>query len=102
MSAPAMTSPNPMSAAGQTMAIPPSKIQELVTSFVKAAPAEAVEPPAQMPDSVRRRIRRERAQSILVPILGSIILLIVWEAISKTGQAAESVSGFGSGMNGTT
>ena len=77
MSAPAMTSPNPMSAAGQTMAIPASKMQELVKSSVKAVPVEAVEPPAQMPDSVRRRIRRERAQSILAPILGLIILLIV-------------------------
>ncbi len=49
--------------------------------------ADSVQPPASsMPESVRRRLRRERTLSILAPILGIIILLVVWEAIAKAGQ----------------
>ena len=86
MSAPAMTSPNPISAAMQTVASPGIKRAESDLSSLNAAAAAPLEMPAQMPESVRRRIRRERALSVLAPILGLVILLIIWEAISKTGQ----------------
>ncbi len=86
MSVPAMTSPNPIGAAMPPVANPGNKRADSVLSSVNVAAAAPVEMPAQMPESVRRRIRRERALSILAPILGLMILLIIWEAISKTGQ----------------
>ena len=37
-------------------------------------------------EAVRRRARNERISAVLAPVLGVLLLLLVWEAISKGGQ----------------
>jgi nitrate/nitrite transport system permease protein len=37
-------------------------------------------------EAVRRRIRNERILKVVAPILGLLIMLLIWEAISKGGQ----------------
>ena len=54
-------------------------------------PAQAGQPPADRPRAgpsaaVKRRARNERILQWVAPILGFLLLLLVWEAISKGGQ----------------
>ncbi len=75
-----LTTPNRISAATATVTVKPLKTME---SGAAAGPVSAS---STMPESVRRRLRRERALGILAPILGIFIMLLIWEAIAKAGQ----------------
>ncbi len=41
---------------------------------------------AEISAAVRRRARNERIIAVLAPVLGIVVLLLIWEAISKGGQ----------------
>jgi nitrate/nitrite transport system permease protein len=48
---------------------------------------EPVAPPPGASAAVKRRARNELLAKIFAPVLGIVVLLLVWEAIAKTGQS---------------
>ena len=61
-------------------------ISESAPSAPMVKSAKAADQPV-ISDAIKRKLRNERILTVVAPVLGVVLMLIIWEAISKGGQA---------------
>ena len=61
-------------------------ISESAPSAPMVKSAKAADQPV-ISDAIKRKLRNERILTVVAPVLGVVLMLIIWEAISKGGHA---------------